>query len=965
MRQQESGKYKIGDPSLAARLTKVMRGQVLFDAFTRGRYSTDASIYQVEPIGVALPQDTSDIEAVISLAREEGFPVLPRGGGSSQAGQTVNEAVVLDTSRHLNQILNVDTQLGTATVQPGIVLDHLNQALKSSGWYFPVDVSTSAVATIGGMTGNNSAGGRSIQYGTMVHNVLEIEAVLADGSRVVFGEIPANHNAAGRAGELAAAMRALYIANAAELALRIPRVLRNVAGYNLHMMGEQPLNLAKLLVGSEGTLGFFTQIKLKLHRIPRHKVQGVCHFARFRDSMEATQHIVKLAPSAVELVDSNMLDLARAIPAFRSTIENVVKGHPQALLLVEFSGDDHAELLASLDRLEELLADLGCSGSVVRAVDTGVQASLAELRKAGLNIMMSMKGNAKPLAFIEDCAVPLKDLANYTDRLTEIFSRNGTVGTFYAHASVGCLHVRPVLNLKDAGDVKKLRAVAEEAFAAVREYKGSHSGEHGDGIVRSEFHRTMFGDQVVRAFESVKDAFDPTGLFNPGRIVHPPRMDDRQYFRYKPGYAGLPVTTSLDWSNWGGLLGAVEMCNNNGHCRKMDAGVMCPSYLATKDEKDVTRGRANSLRLALTGQLGTDALVSDGMKQVMDLCVSCKACRRECPTGVDMARMKIEFQYQWHERHGLSAREKLTASLPRYASWASRLAPLLNLRNRIPGLAALSQPWTGLSAKRKLPHWRRDIYQTPPAKNGANGEVMFFVDCFSRYFEPENARDARAVLEAAGYSVAESSVSSRPLCCGRTFLSAGMVKQAREELTRLVAVVGPAALRGVPIIGLEPSCLLTLRDELSAILKGELVDAVASKAVLFEEFLVHESRSGKLNLPLRDDGPREALLHGHCHQKAFGAVPSVVAALKLVPGLAVQQIESSCCGMAGAFGYETDHQEISLRMAERSLMPAIRSAPASTVIVADGTSCRHQIEHCTGRVAVHAARVLKAALARE
>src|SRR5258708_2421375 len=905
-----------------------MRGQVLFDAFTGGRSSTDASIYQVEPIGVALPQDADVVEAVLALARQAGFPVVPRGGGSSPAGQTVNEAVVLDTSLHLNRLLDFDAELGTGTVQSGIVLDHLNKELKSSGWYFPVDVSTSAVATIGGMAGNNSAGGRSIKYGIMVKNVLEIEAVLADGSRVVFGEIPESSAAAsGRVGQLASAMRALYKDNAAELALRIPKVMRNVAGYNLHMMGEKPLNLAKLLVGSEGTLGFFTKIKLRLHRIPAHKVQGICHFNRLHDSMEATRHIVKLGPSAVELVDSNMLNLARAIRAFRTTIENVVKGSPEALLLVEFAGDNQPELLASLDRLEELVADLGYPGSVVRAVDNGVQASLAELRKAGLNIMMSMKGDAKPLAFIEDCAVPLEDLAKYTDRLTEIFSRNGTKGTFYAHASVGCLHVRPVLNLKDPGDVKKLRSVAEEAIAVVREYKGSHSGEHGDGIVRSEFHRTMFGDQVVSAFETVKDAFDPAGLFNPGRIVRPPRMDDRQNFRYKPGYAGLPVETALDWSQSGGLLAAVEMCNNNGHCRKVDAGVMCPSYLATKDEKDVTRGRANSLRLALTGQLGPDAMVSSGMKEVMDLCVSCKACRRECPTGVDMARMKIEFLHQWHKRHGTSIPHNLTPSLARYAPVASKLAPLLNLRNKIPCLAALSEPLTGFSAQRKLPEWRRDIYRTPLAKNGSSNEVMFFVDCFSRYFEPENARDARAVLEAGGYAVVEPRVA-RPLCCGRTFLSAGMVEEARKELTRLVEALGPAAMRGTPVIGLEPSCLLTMRDELGAILKGERVEAIAAQAVLLEEFLARESRSGKLKLSFRDDGPREALLHGHCHQKAFGAMPDIVAVLKLVPGLTVKPIESSCCGMAGAFGYEKANQEASVRMAERSPMPAVRNPPA-------------------------------------
>ncbi len=955
---------RIGDPGLATRLKRALRGEVLFDPFSRGRYSTDASIYQIEPIGVTLPRDTDDVEAVIAIARAEGVPVLPRGGGSSQSGQTVNEAVVMDTSRHMNRLLELDVERGTATVQPGLVLDQLNKELKPTGWHFPIDVSTAAVATIGGMTGNNSSGGRSIKYGIMMHNVLEIETVLADGSRILFGEIPENLGAApSRGAELAAAMRALYLNNAQEIKRRYPKVMRNVAGYNIQAMGEWPQNLAKLLVGSEGTLGFFTKIKLQLHRLPTHKVQGVCHFGRFRDSMNAVQHIVKLGPTAVESVDSTMLDLARQIPAFQPTIDSLVKGNPEALLLVEFAGEDYAELLACLTRLEGLVADLGYPDSVVRATDTGVQAKLAEVRKAGLNIMMSMKGDGKPVSFIEDCAVPLEDLAEYTDRLTEMFEKNGTKGTLYAHASVGCLHVRPVLNMKDPTDVKKMRRIAEEAFAIVREFKGSHSGEHGDGLVRSEFHEVMFGKQMVRTFEAVKDAFDPTGLFNPGKIVRAPHMDDRRLFRYKPGYAALPVDTALDWSDWGGFLGAVEMCNNNGTCRKADAGVMCPSYIATGDEKDLTRGRANSLRLALTGQLGHDALFSDDMKEVMDLCVSCKGCKRECPTGVDMARMKIEFLHQWHQRHGTTRREKLTAYLPRYASWASRLAPLLNLRNRIPVLAAVAERFTGLSARRKLPHWRRDFYRPSPQKEGDSGEVVLFVDCFSRYFEPENARAARAVLEAGGYTVLEPN-PSRPLCCGRTFLSAGLVAQARAEMSRLVDSVGAYAQRGLPIIGIEPSCLLTLRDELKVILRGDVVDAVAAQAVLFEEFLAREARSGKLKIAFRNDGPREAFLHGHCHQKAFGAMPDVVAALKLVPGLMVKQIESSCCGMAGAFGYEAGHQEVSMRMAERDLLPAVRKAPQEAVIVADGTSCRHQIADGTGRTAVHVSRVLEAALER-
>jgi len=950
---------RLGDPALAARLGEVVRGEVLFDAFTRGRYSTDASIYQIEPIGVVLPRDAEDVVAAVALARSEGFPVIPRGGGSSQNGQPLGRAVVMDTSRHMNRVLEVDAAAGTATVEPGIVLDELNRRLAPTGWHFPVDVSTSAHATLGGMAGNNSAGTRSIKYGIMVHNVLEVEAVLADATRAVFGEVPPGGGGP-RLAELTGALRALYADNADEIALRTPNVMRRVGGYNLDALGAPRPNLAKLLVGSEGTLGFFTRIKLKLSPIPRHRVGAVCHFARFADAMDMTRFIVELAPTAVELVDRKMMELARRLPVFRAVLDRHVRGAPDAILLVEFSGDERAPLVDAVQRLEQLLADRGHPEAVVRLADAAAQAEMTAVRKAGLNIMMSMKGDGKPISFIEDCAVPLPHLAEFTDRLTRLFERHGTEGTWYAHASVGCLHVRPILDMKDESGVRTMRAIAEEAFAIVKEYRGSHSGEHGDGLSRSEFHTMMFGERIVRAFESVKDAFDPNGLFNPGKIVRAPRMDDRSLFRYRPGYAALPLAPALDWSDAGGLVAATEMCNNNGSCRKFDA-VMCPSYQATGDERDATRGRANSLRLALTGQLGPDALVSDAMKETMDLCVGCKACRRECPTGVDMARMKIEFLHHWNARHGISRQTWLTAYLPRYAPIARRFAPLINLRNRVPGLAALGEKLTGMSRRRTLPAWRRDIYVAPPPRP-AGREVVLLVDCFSRYFEPENARAARAVLEAAGYTVVEDS-SARPLCCGRTFLSAGLVDEARVELARLVAALGPHAERGVPIVGIEPSCLLTLRDELAVVVRDAAVPAIARRAVLLEELLAAEHRRGALALALRGGEAREVYLHGHCHQKALGAMPDVVAALALVPGLAVRTIESSCCGMAGAFGYEAEHHDISMRMAERSLLPAVRGAPAGALIVADGTSCRHQIADGTGRAAVHVARVLEAALA--
>jgi Fe-S oxidoreductase len=695
--------------------------------------------------------------------------------------------------------------------------------------------------------------------------------------------------------------------------------------------------------------------------------------------MDAAQHIVGLGPIAVELVDRTMIELARDIAMFRPTLERFVRGEPAAILLVEFGEDDFEENKRRLERLHQLMGDLGFGwdrsgprcGGVVDVLDPSLQAAIADLRAAGLNVMMSMKEAGKPVSFVEDCAVPLKHLAEYTDRLTQLFERHRTRGTWYAHASVGCLHVRPVLNLRLDKDVNAMRAIAEEAFEMVRAYKGSHSGEHGDGMLRSEFHEKMFGARLVRAFEEVKDFFDPAGLFNPGKIVHAPKFDDRNLFRYAPDYRGEERPTALDWSAYpgasGGFLGAVEMCNNNGACRKVSGGVMCPSFRVTREERDVTRGRANTLRLALTGQLGPEAFTSDEMASTLELCVSCKACRRECPTGVDMARMKIEVLAAWAEKYGLSLHETLVGFLPRYAPLAARFSWLMNLRDALPGAAALSEWLAGLSARRELPRWRADYFRDAEAPTaGPDGaEVVLFVDTFNRYFERENIDAALAVLTAAGCRVQVAKPhdgDARPLCCGRTFLAVGKVDQARREAERTLAALAPFVARGISVVGLEPSCLFGFRDEIPALLKSDAAKRLAEHALTFEEFLVARARAGGLRLPSRR-AERRALLHGHCHQKSFGVMPAVEAVLKLVPDLAVETVESSCCGMAGAFGYGRDTFEVSRAMGELSLLPAVRNAAADTLIVADGTSCRQQIRDFTRREPLHVARVLAARLA--
>jgi FAD/FMN-containing dehydrogenase/Fe-S oxidoreductase len=951
--------------TLEARLRREVRGEVLFDAFSRGRYSTDASIYQIEPLGVVVPRSREDAAAAIAIAREEGVPVLPRGGGTSQCGQTVARALVIDCSKYFDRVISVDVEGRRARVEPGVVLDRLNRLLRKHKLFFPVDPSTASRATIGGMTANNSCGSHSLRYGNMVHNVRGVDALLADGTAAWFGEVPGNFDDGSmpeRYRDLVRRMRDLHRREADEIERRFPKVLRRVGGYNIDSISDSGHNMARVLVGSEGTLAFFNEIELELQPVPAHRVLGICHFPSFYGAMAATRRIVELGPSAVELVDRTMIDLSRDIPMFRPVVERFVQGEPAALLLTEFAGDDPPENLRRLKALVELMGDLGLPGGVVEAIDPVFQQAVWDIRAQGLNIMMSMKGDGKPVSFLEDCAVRLEDLADYTDRLTRIFEKHGTYGTWYAHASVGCLHVRPVLNLKQEIEVKKMRAIAEEAFAMVREYKGSHSGEHGDGLVRSEFHEAMFGSRMVHAFEEVKDAFDPAGLFNPGKIVRAPKMDDRSLFRFKPDYSPLPIDTALDWSEWGGFAGAAEMCNNNGACRARDAGVMCPSYRATGDEQHLTRGRANTLRLALTGQLGPEALVSEDMRETMALCISCKGCKRECPTGVDMARMKVEFLHHYRKRHGLTPRDRLIAYLPRYAPYAARIAPLVNLRNGLPMLAALGERRFGLSAQRKLPQWSSHPYRG--SSSGSGREVVLLVDTFNRYFEPENARAAERVLTRAGYRVVSPDpATGRPLCCGRTFLSAGLIEEARQEARRMLGALAPHIDARTPIVGLEPSCLLTFRDEFPVILPVVQTKALAERAQLFEEFVESERAAGRFQLPLTPMEGRTALLHGHCHQKAFATVGAAVKALQLIPGLTVESFDSSCCGMAGSFGYEAEHYEVSLKIAELGVLPRIRAASADTLLAANGTSCRHQIADAAGREARHLVRILDEASA--
>ncbi len=1006
---------------LAARLTSETQGEVLFSAADRGRYATDASIYQSMPTGVFVPRSSADVALALEICRDLGVPIVARGGGTSQCGQTVGAGLVIDHSKYVRNILAVDAAERTAVVEPGLVLDHLNANLKKHGLWYPVDVSTSGQATLGGMAGNNSCGSRSIAYGNMVHNVKGAQAWTSDGTLLTLGDYASS---TGKSRELGDYVRALAEQLAPDISARWPKVLRRVAGYNLDIFDNQSerpytqdgsVNLAHLLVGSEGTLALTKNLTLQLSELPRAKVLGVVNFPTFYAAMDAAQHIVKLGGglSAVELVDRTMIELSLQNPAFAPTVRTALLGQPDAILLVEFSGASKADLLPKIRQLVELMGDLGLPGSVVEMIDDAPQKNLWEVRKAGLNIMMSLKGDGKPVSFIEDCAVPLEHLAEYTDALTEVFKRHGSKGTWYAHASVGTLHVRPILDMRRDG-AGKMRAIAEEASALVQKFKGAYSGEHGDGLCRGEWISWQFGPQITQAFASIKETMDPLNLLCPQRMINPPKMDDTRLMRFPPSYKVIPIKTALDWRAWDvqsnpvteitsapgtggdpaqGLAKAVEMCNNNGHCRQFDAGTMCPSYRVTRDEKHLTRGRANTLRLALSGQLQgaqpcdnpEDAFTSQAVHDALDLCVGCKGCKRDCPTGVDMAKMKVEFLHHYKARHGYTLKDKLIASLPDYAHWASRLAPLLNLRDKLPGLATLSEKIMGFSARRTLPQWQRNTFWQQLAVASAQADddnapahalktatfeevltaskpVVLFVDTFNGTFESGNALAALQVLQAADYTVhvaTKAKPDGKHLCCGRTYLANGMIDEAKAKAREVLASLLPFAEKGIAIVGLEPSCLLTLRDEMLVMGLGPAAQTISDQALLFEEFLAREVAAGKLDsLKAKLKATDQAiLLHGHCHQKAFGAVSPIIDVLKLIPGAQPELIESSCCGMAGSFGYEASHYEVSMQMAELSLLPAVRKQP-DAIVVADGTSCRHQIRDGAQREAIHVAELL-------
>ncbi|MEI9815284.1 MAG: FAD-binding and (Fe-S)-binding domain-containing protein [Acidobacteriota bacterium] len=925
--------------------------EVRFDTISRALYATDASVYRLTPTGVVIPRTRAALIDAVRLCAEHKTPVTMRGGGTSQCGQAIGDGIVIDCSKYFNKVLEVNAAERWVRVEPGVVLDELNVQLAPLGMRFAPDISTASRATIGGMMANNSAGARSVLYGMTIHHVLEQTILLSDMSIVEFRERPRNEVPTGDSLEAACYRTVLGLAeqHAAEIDRRYPKIVRRVGGYNLNEFtpDHATVNMAKMIVGSEGTLGIVLEAKLNLVPLPKAKAVMVLGFADLLEALAATPVILKHKPSAIEVMDKAILDNTRQnanLDLIRSTF---IAGDPAATLCVEFYDDTKEALPARLAALEADLRARGLGESYRPETDLAQQQRIWHLREAALGLSMAVKEDAKSISFVEDTAVDPEKLSEFIGRFLKIIQKHGTTAGIYAHASVGCLHVRPVINMKTAEGIAKFEAIAHDVADLVLEFGGALSGEHGDGFVRSPFMRQMFGDDLYEAFREIKRTFDPHGVFNPGKIVDSPPLTSN--LRFGAGYQTPNPFTFFDYSDYGGMGGAVEMCSGVGACRKKLSGTMCPSYMATRDEADSTRGRANVLRQAMTGKLGESGLGDEGVYKVLDLCLECRACKAECPVGVDVARFKSEFLADYYTRHGTPLSAKALGGVAQAAVWGSRFAPISNW------IASATAPMLGIDKRRKLPEFRRDTFMKWAAnRKPASGKVTLFADTFTNHYDREIGIAAVEVLERGGVTPNVL----RPGCCGRPLISKGLLREAREQLEQTIAALYPLAQSGEKILFIEPSCLSSIKEDAASLLRGEFqkqAQTVAKAAFLWEEF------AATLDLPLRP-GPKRILLHGHCHQKSMGLLDATKKLLARVPNANVVDLDAGCCGMAGSFGYSADHYDVSVAIANRKLLPAVKSMQTGDILVAPGTSCRHQVSDLAGVQAMHPAVFLRGLL---
>jgi FAD/FMN-containing dehydrogenase/Fe-S oxidoreductase len=946
--------------SLAGKL----KGEVRWDRLSRALYSTDASVYQIVPAGVVLPASDEDVVAVVRACARHRVPLTARGGGTSQAGQAIGPGVILDCSRHFNQVVEVNAAEGWARVQPGCVLDDLNRAVQPLGLHFPLDISTSDRATIGGMMANNSSGTRSVVYGKTVDHVLELRAVLSDGSIATFGPVQEaewNANCARQdlEGACYRAVCDLAAAHAEEIDRRFPRLLRRVGGYNLDRFtpaAGRPFNLAHLLVGSEGTLAVTLEARVRLVPLPRARAVLVIEFADLLDALAATPAILAHHPSAVEVMDRHILDATR-LNAEATRLRDLLHTDPAAILIVELFGESAEELARRLTDLEEDLRRRGLGTHYLKAPDAPGQARIWKLRRLALGLSMAEKGDARAQSFVEDTAVAVERLRDYIAEFLALIARHGTRAGVYAHASVGCLHVRPVVDLKTPDGVRQFEAIAAGVAELVLRYGGALSGEHGDGLVRSPFQEGMFGPALYEAFRKIKHTFDPQNLLNPGKIVDSPPLTAN--LRYGPGYVTPQVATTFDFTAEGGMTRAAELCAGVGECRKTRAGTMCPSYQATRNEQHSTRGRANALRLALTGQADLRGLTDPALRDTLDLCLECKACKAECPTNVDVARLKAEFMHQYYREHGLPLRNRLFGHVAAVGRWGCRLAPLSSALARSRPVRWLGEKLLGIDRRRVPPAFahRTFLQQARPEDLAAvpgGRPVLLWPDCFTQFYAPLVGLAAAAVLRRLGCRVGLEAPGGL-WCCGRPLISNGLLDEAVRLARHNVQVLEPLAAAGYAIATCEPSCILTVKDDYPALVGASLrpqAEAAAGACRTFEE-VADQSWPPQGQPDFLRPGPRTLLVQPHCHQRALTGAGPLLRLLGHIPGVKVADLDAGCCGLAGSFGYEKEHYEVSLQVGQQRLFPALRQAPADAAIVASGFSCRLQIAHATGRTAVH------------
>lgn len=954
---------------LEAELTARLQGEVRFDRVSRMLYATDASNYQVDPIGVVIPRSQDDVIGAMNLAASHGVPILPRGGGSALAGQSVGTALVIDTSKYLNRVISVNEEKRQVTVEAGMVLDQLNRHLKPTGLMFGPDPSSANRATIGGVVGNNAAGAHSILYGMTANNVAGVRVQLPNGETVdLAGGTMEEHieraNANDATGRLMKQLLDFREENLELIREKFPPHWRRATGYSLNEFAveDDAFNPARLLASSEGTLGSLLTVTLDLVERPTRTALVLLQFDDLVKAMEATNAILEVNPSAIELMDRMLIGLTRTQPGYASQIE-FIHGDPAGLLAVEFYGSSDAELQAKCDACVTHVTKRGISLMTDAQVllDPKKQAQVWNVRKAGLGLLMSVRGDAKPIPVIEDVSVPVEHLPEYISTVQKMVERYGTSAAFYAHASSGCLHVRPLINLKTVEGVEAMREMAHEAAELAARFGGYMSGEHGDGLQRSELNEKIFGTEIYEKMREFKAIFDPNGLMNPGKIVDAPPMTEN--LRFGPKYAPVEIKTRLNFDREGGFMRAIEMCNGAAVCRKTHSGTMCPSYMATHDEKDTTRGRANALRNALAGNLlNPDEFTSEEVKGVMDLCISCKACKTECPSSVDMAKIKTEFMSQYYDKNRVPLRTRLMANIHTLARLASPMAPLANLmissRFSGPIMSAIGvhrnrkmSPFVARNFVQRFHSWRK----ANPVQPVTRGKVVYFHDTFATYNFPEIGLAAVKLIEAAGFEVI---LEERRSCCGRPQLSKGLIESARKNARRNVNLLADYSRRGIPIVGTEPSCILTMRDEYIDLLPDdEDAEMVAANSFMLDEWMAKLESEKDLGIPWKDSTGPEVLFHGHCHQKALIGIDPSMQVLQ-ASGCRPTDSGAGCCGMAGSFGYEEEHYEISRKIGEERLFPTLRETPMDVTVTTAGVSCHQQIEHFEGRVSKHIAEVL-------